>query len=514
MKKLILLFAALCCMAVADAQSVPPNNQIWYTTTDGQKCTPQFLSIAEGVTLVSNEYDASTGKGVITYDNDVASVTGNYFQNKQTLKSVIFPNSLQKLDNYVFYECSNLESVILSNSMQSIGVAAFSDCSSLDSINIQGDVATIDVLTFQNCSSLKSVSLPASLTTIDSEAFSQCVSLDSISIPDNVTEIWTNAFLGCTNLKSISLPSALTYIGADAFNGCSSLDSISIPTGVTVITEETFRGCTGLKSVTMPRVTNISNGAFLGCTGLETITLPCSLTDIGDKAFGGCTSLKSIYAMPLDAPQLSSRTFNDVNTSGVVLYVHSPENYSGWPFKAQPFTTMVLHKQSLLGSIEAAMQGVTLSADNLAAVQTIISQIKAMPDDTTVTDESLATLDKLAINALAIVNYLKLRSEKDSAIAVIETALDGTNKSDYLTQLAQEYITYINAQSKTDMINAAIDKALNKITVIGSAYNDIINAAHGTMGTKQSGPALRVTDKNGKEVILYSPKSVEYIKVK
>ncbi len=35
----------------------------------------------------------------------------------------------------------------------------------------------------------------------------------------------------------------------------------------------------------------------------------------------------------------------------------------------------------------------------------------------------------------------------------------------------------------------------------------------GTLGTKQNGPAIIVTDQDGKEIILYSPKKVQYIKV-
>ena len=38
--------------------------------------------------------------------------------------------------------------------------------------------------------------------------------------------------------------------------------------------------------------------------------------------------------------------------------------------------------------------------------------------------------------------------------------------------------------------------------------------ALGALGTKPNGPAVKVTDKDDNEIILYSPKKVEYIKVK
>lgn len=49
-------------------------------------------------------------------------------------------------------------------------------------------------------------------------------------------------------------------------------------------------------------------------------------------------------------------------------------------------------------------------------------------------------------------------------------------------------------------------------TAMAQDFN--VGSAVGTIGTKQDGPALIVTDKDGKEIILYSPKKVEYIKVK
>ena len=65
----------------------------------------------------------------------------------------------------------------------------------------------------------------------------------------------------------------------------------------------------------------------------------------------------------------------------------------------------------------------------------------------------------------------------------------------------------------------ANDKPVNSTTpwhggYFNCTYEKTATELLGSMGTKQNGPALIVTDKDDNEIILYSPKSVEYIKVK
>lgn len=131
-----------------------PNNEIWYTSSDGNVVTP-YNTNDFGVNIISNEYN--NGKGVITFDGDVTT----------------------------------------------IGNEAFEQCRSLTSITIPNSVTTIGQSTFSNCSKLVSVTIPESLTTIAHHAFYGCANMTSVTIPDSVTSIRDYAFRYCYSLTSV-----------------------------------------------------------------------------------------------------------------------------------------------------------------------------------------------------------------------------------------------------------------------------------------------------------------------
>ena len=62
-------------------------------------------------------------------------------------------------------------------------------------------------------------------------------------------------------------------------------------------------------------------------------------------------------------------------------------------------------------------------------------------------------------------------------------------------------------------INNKMYEGIGQLQGLTAGYNWGKADAFGTLGTPQNGPAVILTDKDGKEFIFYSPKSVEYIKV-
>ena len=281
-----LLLALITTISLAYAQT-PPENEIWYTTTDGR--TISF----DTNNLVSNSYN--NDRGVLKFRNRVTFIRNNAFEYCSNLTSITIPNSVTSIGELAFSHCNSLKNISIHNSVTSIEKNAFWGCSSLKSITIPDSVTSIERCAFAGCSSLKSITIPNSVTSIDSHAFWGCSSLTSITIPDSVTSIESWAFEGCSSLTSITIPNSVTSIGEGAFYDCSSLTSITIPNSVTSIRNCAFRGCSSLKSITIPdSVTSIERYAFSHCSSLTSITIPNSVTSIGESVFYNCSSLKSI----------------------------------------------------------------------------------------------------------------------------------------------------------------------------------------------------------------------------
>lgn len=119
---------------VYTAYSPIPNNEIWYTTTDGNPIADMVLEYnytfdASGtaLTLQSNTY--KDGKGVLSYSGDIARIEGednedNYrgaLNNSNTLTSIEFPKTVSKLDFGTFVDCPYVETVVFNSLVLNMG---------------------------------------------------------------------------------------------------------------------------------------------------------------------------------------------------------------------------------------------------------------------------------------------------------------------------------------------------------------------------------------------------------
>ena len=215
-----------------NAEQIIPNNEIWYTTTNGEVVEPysgEENNYADALTtfganIISNTY--IDGKGVITFDGNVTMIEDGAFWCCSSLTSVTIPDSVTTIGEDVFYFCDSLTSVTIPDSVTTIGDYAFCYCSSLTSITIPDSVTTIGDYAFHNCSSLTSVTIGDSVTTIGNSTFYSCSSLTSVTIPDSVTTIGNYAFYYCRSLTSVIIGNSVTTIGYYAFYNCSSLTSV------------------------------------------------------------------------------------------------------------------------------------------------------------------------------------------------------------------------------------------------------------------------------------------------
>lgn len=152
-----------------------PDNQIWYTTTDGEQITSfgGFDAKIQKQEWVNNRW-------VITFDKTVTEVGNEAFDSKSTLMSISLPNSVTSIGTYAFYYCSNLESITMSNRLESIGELAFSDCIKLKDITLPSSIKSLAAGAFMNCDSLTSITFPEGTQSIGGFAFDLCDKLVSI----------------------------------------------------------------------------------------------------------------------------------------------------------------------------------------------------------------------------------------------------------------------------------------------------------------------------------------------
>ena len=260
----------------------PADNQIFYTSSDGNIITP---SDSFGAIIISNTY--SDGRGVIIFDRDLTRIGSNAFQNCTTLTSIVIPNKIAYINSNSFKGCSNLTSINLPEGLTNIGNSAFYNCKKLTNVTLPNSVANIGSSVFYNCESLTEITIPYGVTEIGSDTFEYCDNLTDVTLPISITKIASRAFGSCSNLTNINLPERLTSIGSNAFSGCKNLTNIVIPDNVTAI----------------------GFSAFSGCNALDSVTIGSKVEVIGETAFANCNFLRSIYCKAIVPPQIYEDSF-------------------------------------------------------------------------------------------------------------------------------------------------------------------------------------------------------------
>lgn len=230
-------------------QEIIPNNQIWYTSNDGNIINPNNTT-GFGANMISNDYE--NGKGIITFDSDVTTIKGSAFSNSNTLTSITIPNNVTIIESSAFYKCNSLKTVVFSNSLNIIREDAFAYCNSLENFTMPNSVTSIERGAFNGCSSLTNITIPHSVTSIGGNPFSWCSSLTNIIVEQGnsnydsrnncnaIIETASNTLIsGC---KNTIIPNDIVSISG-AFSSCTSLTSITIPNSVSIITNSAFYNC-------------------------------------------------------------------------------------------------------------------------------------------------------------------------------------------------------------------------------------------------------------------------------
>ena len=177
----------------------PANNEIWYTSSDGNVITPDSRS-SFGASIVSNTY--RDGKGVITFNGTVTRIGDYAFENKTTLTSITFPSTVTRFGLMSFDGCNGLTSPPLTDNITVAGNFVFSFCFGFSSVYLPASLTVIPKGMFIG-GSISNVTIPSTVTEIGAQAFQNHQSLTVImesTIPPNM--IWDTSASSYTTFNN------------------------------------------------------------------------------------------------------------------------------------------------------------------------------------------------------------------------------------------------------------------------------------------------------------------------
>lgn len=132
--------------------------------------------------------------------NEIASKA---FFHDEKLKSVVIPNTVQKIKNSCFEGCKRLKSVNQNKDLQAknIGFYAFKDCG-IRSLSLPS-IETIGKGAFENCKDLLLLCIPEeSISVLEEDVFKDCNSLQEFYFPRTLQKAKNN-FQNCFNMKKM-----------------------------------------------------------------------------------------------------------------------------------------------------------------------------------------------------------------------------------------------------------------------------------------------------------------------
>lgn len=227
--------------------------------------------------------DVIDGMPVTAIGNGAYTIFGNC---RDSLTSVVIPNSITTIGWLVFNGCSSLTDITIPDSVTSIGREAFAGTPWLENRQKENPLVICNDILIDGQTCTGNVKIPNNVSSIAYGAFLGCNGMTAVTIPDSVTSIDQAAFAGCEGITSVTIPDSVTSMSYEVFSGCKNLTSVALPASITEINSWAFCWCSSLTDIVIPdSVTSIESNAFSYCSSLTNITIPKSVIDIGSDAF-------------------------------------------------------------------------------------------------------------------------------------------------------------------------------------------------------------------------------------
>jgi len=294
-----------------------------------EECGFTEITIPEGVTIIGGGAFLRCPRLTTVYFNganvaDHVAVDVRVFEECNSLKTVIFGDSVRRIPKHILTSQKSLENVTIGNNVTHIGDSAFNSCGSLSSVTIGRNVTEIGTRAFMFCTSLRSITIPDSVSYISNSAFYECINLASATIGKGVSQIMPGAF-GRTGLTEITIPEGITELVNSPFTLSNRLRTVywNVPTTADFAsTSAPFFNCIALTEVVIgDNVRRIPKWLFGGVDSLEKITIGSRVTQIEYMAFGGLDNLTEIISKAARPPRIDPDGFRGIDKSYITLQV-------------------------------------------------------------------------------------------------------------------------------------------------------------------------------------------------
>lgn len=303
---------------------VQPDNEIWYTTTDGNIVEP-LNSNSFGAAIVSNSY--ADGRGIIVFDGPV---------------TMLGDKSINASDMATFSGCTNLETISLPSTVRSIGSYAFYRCSNMVSVSLPDELDYIGIWLFAYADNLTEVTIPSVTSHISGDPIGPCASLTTIkgeyASSDGKCLVYKGKLRGFARggMTDYQIPDGITSLGTQCF--CSSqLQRVTIPDSVLEIDKTSFEDCSYLEAFLGKYASGdgrclIVDGALLAFAGkgITEYTISDGISNLC-RAFDRTNDLLTLYI-----PSSVNRIEYMNSVSLKTIYIYSTVPPSAGPLWINP----------------------------------------------------------------------------------------------------------------------------------------------------------------------------------
>lgn len=281
------------------------------------------------------------------------SIHASTFYQNQTLKRVILPANLLRIEEFAFYNCPHLNSVVLSATVTQIYKSAFENCTSL--LQIDPEIPDkLDVLGSK---------------ILHNSAWLAAKEMGAVYIKD-VLYAWKGEMASDTEL---TLKDSIRLVLDSAFQGVQNLIALTIPATTGNLGNGAFANCLNLKSIKFQGPVQMGTGVFTGCNNIQNLNVNSTiqfltklqeqeiLTKVQQLVLSGEVNAVDFKVIRDQMPALSALNLKDVDiqayygSEGTIAQTKSypyrelPDNalYAGWPAPDNAVLKMLILPDSL-----------------------------------------------------------------------------------------------------------------------------------------------------------------------